>query len=363
MQCLTSSSSNSSSDESVSLYSDSDEDTLDYYDQGNSSEEDKSPDEQNVRNSEEMFREMLPTFSPDLIEHQRNIANSPLEEKSIKGLKESSIVNIGSTCFFNSIMQLLFHLPPIREFLRSSIFNDPDLINIRDTIICMGLHQTINPKEIFSIKDNQIIEKSNHDCKCLLQLLFQNIESSSKNGKDFLRSKFLINFQFTSSDRHIAGDYGYFLTLKLTEPVSTLDELIARNFKTTDGENEITQSISQFPSILILMLDRKDKDRKRLWHCELPYRLDISNFCTEKKKVEYELISMILHNGKGNLSSHYIFMERTKEDDIWLVFNDQYIYLEFAELDAFCGNDLYELRESIRQNQLFTADIVVYQLI
>ena len=143
-----------------------------------------------------------------------------------------------------------------------------------------------------------------------------------------------------------------------------MNDLIDINMKTQEGSSELKSYIANAPPLLLIFIDRKTPQRKNLYYCEIPCYLNIMhNMLNTCANGNYELVSMILHKGMGNLSSHYVYARRCKDiDNTWAIYNDEYIYLEFCSLSEFSGdNDLEYNYTAGNENIKYTADILLYK--
>lgn len=305
--------------------------------------------------------------------------------------------NQGATCYMNSMLQSLFHIPAFR----SLIYNmEPKTQNKKDDEnICLNLQRLFGEMQLsdspcstksltksFGWNDSDIFIQ--HDvqefCRVLLDNLEEKMKGTNLEGRiaDLFRGK-SCSFVRCKEVDYESSKVEYFYDLQLdVEGCDSLEKSFMKylDIDYLEGENkynteqygkqdaEIGVEFLEFPKILQLHLRRFQFDyvtnrmTKLNSFFSFPKEIDLSPFLAKKLNNNnnnyYELFGILVHSGYA-YGGHYFAYLKTSEEPKWYKFNDSIVTVatEKEAIDNNFGGS------EINYNGSFEREFSAYMLI
>jgi len=275
--------------------------------------------------------------------------------------------NIGNTCFFNSVLQLLYQCTILNKLLLSNKF-DGEIVPMYTDFVCKynSSSTSFSPTNIIHLISSKLNRSSNsqEDAEQYLNFLIDNITDElviflKKNNYDNIcitkniTTKRLIfnlftlniiktiqcpNCNFTSS----SNDNINKLYLSITKNNISLQELIHNYlYDQLDNDNQwkcdkckksvnaiINKKIVSMPKYLIIVIKRyNNNNQKNNIPVNMPIALSINN-------LHYCLRGIILHSGSTN-GGHYTYYGNN--NNVWMLYNDSSVNI-CADIDNIKNN-------------------------
>ncbi|OHT15897.1 Clan CA, family C19, ubiquitin hydrolase-like cysteine peptidase [Tritrichomonas foetus] len=267
------------------------------------------------------------------------------------------LINKSATCYMNSILQMLFHIPAFRRLIYSiPITEELTITHALQRLFCL---LQFSPT---SVSTDELIKSFGwtsreafveHDVQEFIRVLLSNLEE--KLQKSHLDGKVAelfhgtishyikcINVDYQTSNKE--DFYDLSITVRgfkdLNDSLTSFvaDEILnGDNQYTTDdyGKQDalMGQKILTLPPVLHLHLTRFEYSatsftglEKVKDSFEFPTTLDLAPFVDDSFKGDskYELFSVLVHIG-DNMGGHYIAYCRPTSEQKWFRFNDAYI--------------------------------------
>ena len=279
------------------------------------------------------------------------------------------LLNQGATCYMNSMLQALFHIPAFRSIVfRMPTTGEEDVSTSIPLCLQRLFYKLQLAKGPCSTKAlttsfgwTRRATMMQHDAQELSRVLIDNLEGKLRNTEmrddiaNLFRGRTKTIFRCKNVEYETAkfDDY-YDLTLQV-KGCANLNESFRRYIMDSYidsfmydadvyGKQEAMRSMSfvSFPDVLQLHLNRLDFDLKTGRpvkvndRFEFPPVLDLSEYETGGKTNIYELFSVLVHSG-GTGGGHYTACLRTTKEPRWFRFNDS-IVTEIGEEEAIAGN-------------------------
>ena len=279
------------------------------------------------------------------------------------------LLNQGATCYMNSMLQALFHIPAFRAIVfRMPTTGEEDV----NTSIPLCLQRLFYKMQLAkgpcstkalttSFGWTRRATMMQHDAQELSRVLIDNLEGKlqSTEMRNDIANLFRGQTKLTVRCKNVEYettkfDEYYDLTLQV-KGCSNLNESFRRYLMDSHidsfmydadvyGKQEAMRSMSfwSFPDVLQLHLNRLDFDLKTGRpvkvndRFEFPPILDLSEYETGGKANIYELFSVLVHSG-GTGGGHYTACLRTTKERRWFRFNDSMV-TEIGEEEAITGN-------------------------
>ncbi|KAH0795975.1 Clan CA, family C19, ubiquitin hydrolase-like cysteine peptidase [Histomonas meleagridis] len=323
--------------------------------------------------------------------YKSSYKNNSKEETGYVGLK-----NQGCTCYLNSFLQSMFHLPAFRRIVYSfhTTGNEDPKTSIPlclQRLFCQMQFsdEPCSTKALtksFGWGDTEAFEQ--HDIHELCCVLLENIEKKLKGTelensiaelfkgqfRSFIRCR---NVKYESS--RVEDFYDLQMTVKgcpnlqkSFENYTETEEFVGDNQYKTDEygpqDADMGTEFISFPKILQLHLRRFDFDYNYMQQIkindkfEFPKEIDLSEFLAEDSKGKpavFELFGVLVHAGNAFAGHYYSFL-RTKLDNQWYEFNDSDVSKtteDKAISDNFGGE--YENSKWSREKS-YSAYILIY---
>jgi ubiquitin C-terminal hydrolase len=266
--------------------------------------------------------------------------------------------NQGCTCYMNSILQSLFHLPAFRRLVYSfptTGTEDPmtnSSLNLQRLFSRMQLGKTtVSTKSLTrSFGWGDVETFIQHDIHEFCRVLMDNIERKLKGSRyensisDLFRGKFISfirckNVTFSKSREEEFYDLQMMVRGKPTLRDSFAayvekEELMGENQYETDDfgkqDAEMGTEFIQFPKVLQLHLHRFDydfeegKQVKINDRFEFPSEIDLAEFLAltaPSQPTCFQLVGVLVHEGAA-YSGHYYAFLRPSPDPQWYEFDD-----------------------------------------
>lgn len=266
----------------------------------------------------------------------------------------NGLINLGSTCYVNSLLQILNSFPNISlqlickqnegfspfvdrlkeimaelKFVRGSSLSIRELV---DTIPNFNCEQQEDAEEFL----NRVVNELNdHGCPEIASTIQGKLQSTTQTANKVIASE--------------TEDF-YFLSIP-TKGLSQLDQALKKYFEdspieggyTLEDTGEKVDALKQiriikWPQYLCLQLQRWDfnydtQERTKLNHkFEFPIQLDTQTFHETSENLRYCLKGVIIHQGTAEEGHYFAIVKHDKSND-WYVCNDQSIdYFEISEL-------------------------------
>jgi ubiquitin C-terminal hydrolase len=289
----------------------------------------------------------------------------------------AGIVNQGNTCYLNSMLQALFHVPYFRSMMMyriSANCTDPIPVALRNLFMQLELRAPmISTKELTHAFGWSAEEAARqHDVHELAQVLFDSLENILKNTPDHdaIKSLFFgaqtyytrcLDADFTS--RRQEGLYDVELTVKGHDSLTNSFEFYVRPEKIdgkycwehedgTKSYHEAERGVlfDRLPPVLMIHPNRVDFDMERMERVTVstkwtfPVEIDLGPFVStpaagcatpaasassleerqdsfgELLSTEYVLRSVIIHSGTAMYGHYYCYVRL--DDGKWVCFND-----------------------------------------
>jgi len=260
------------------------------------------------------------------------------------------LINMGSTCYLNSLIQQLFFIENLRDSIIS--FEESSSHPVLEEF--QQLFGVLHEKTIGSFKPKSfcdslgISSNMQEDVILFLDRLFDNLNKDLKNTKfnDLLTNLFEINLTTTISCKECnsvskSTCSTHYLDLDVVHRKSLFESLQAcTRLETLQGDNayncdicrkkvaaEKIQTVTKLPPVLIMHLKRftvgsDGRSVKLNNFYEFPFELNMSHFSKENSNI-YELKGVIVHSGLLDGGHYYSFVkEESNEKGEWLKFND-----------------------------------------
>ena len=271
----------------------------------------------------------------------------------------SGLQNQGATCYMNSMLQALYHLPIFRQAIyKLDYSNASDEKNIPLNMQKLFAEMELNPSNrpvstkalTTSFGWTQDETWRQHDAQEFLRVIIDNLETKMKTCKElenFIPSLFqgeyksfvkCLNVDYSSSvnqtfydiSLNVHGISSVQESLKKYIEVEKLNDL----YETEKyGKQEAVMGIEflKFPPVLHLHLRRFEYDsitnsmKKINSKFEFPPYLNLSKFkknCADDEEEDiYELFGVLVHRGSSYYGHYYAYLRPTKENT-WYCFND-----------------------------------------
>ncbi|KAH0791742.1 Clan CA, family C19, ubiquitin hydrolase-like cysteine peptidase [Histomonas meleagridis] len=307
--------------------------------------------------------------------------------------------NQGATCYMNSMLQSLFHIPAFRLLIYtmdSTMQNKSD-----DQNICLNLQRLFG---LMQLSDSPVSTKSltrsfgwsdsdsfiQHDIQEFCRVLLDNLEEKMKKtnlegripdlfrgeSRSFIRCR---NVDYESS----RSEYFYDLQLDVVN-CNSLEESFVKyvEHEELDGDNkydteeygkqeaDMGVEFIEFPKVLHLHLRRFQYDfnynrmTKINSYFSFPKTIDLKPYLIQTEENqdedwEYELFGILVHSGYA-YGGHYFAYLRTTPEEKWYKFNDSSVSIatEAEAIDNnFGGVDKYS---TSNYERTYSAYMLIY---
>ena len=316
----------------------------------------------------------------------------------------AGLKNQGSTCYMNSILQSLFHLPKFRKLIYTcnTISNDPDekniLLNLQRLFGIMQLSKdpvsTSDLIKSFGWTNQEVFIQN--DAQEFFKILLDHIETKLKGSSfeneisNLFRGSYItlykckdVNFQNEIKsvfyDISLDVNNSFSLTESFERFVETESLKGENQYNTGDiyGKQDADMRILflEFPKILQIHLRRFQFDSKKNVFAKLnsylsfPEVIDLAPYSVDKDKTNlYELFGVLIHWGTIS-SGHYFAYLRTSKEKRWYMFNDStVIEVSFEEVikagyGGFIRENIDVSHENHQDSQIekkYSAYLLIY---
>lgn len=340
----------------------------------------------------------------DCVEIELKASHVPLVTQQFDSKKETGYVglkNQGATCYMNSMLEALFHLPAFRRIVYSmptTGSEDPETsisLNLQRLFCEMQFDDrpcsTKMLTKSFGWGDLETIMM--HDVQEFNRVLLDNLEKKMKGTdlqnsiSDLFRGRFrsyirCINVNYESSN--IEEFYDLSLVVK---DVSSLEESFEKyveverlcddnQYETpNDGKQDAEMGFEfvEFPNVLHLHLRRFEYDyeldsmNKINDRFEFPKEIDLSKFLAKNadhtKSNIFELYGVLVHFGNV-IAGHYYAYLKTSTDQQWYEFDDENVTKTTAEkaIDDNFGGKIETTHYGYRRSsqKTYSAYMLIY---
>ncbi|KAK8893329.1 hypothetical protein M9Y10_021746 [Tritrichomonas musculus] len=278
----------------------------------------------------------------------------PTNENEYTGLQ-----NQGATCYMNSMLQALYHLPIFRRFIYQMDYseaasdNENIPLNLQRLFAMMQLRiqPAVPTKELtnsfgWSTQDTYM----QHDVQEFCRVILDNLETKMKKQENLknaipylFRGTMKSEIRLKTNDFEKSNTESFYDLSMIVKDTNSLEESFKKYIEPEtisdydtekNGKQEITKSVEfvQFPHVLYLHLRRFEYDpdtqnmKKINSRFEFPETIDLSQFMSKDADPDecqiFDLFGVLVHSG-GSYSGHYFaFLRPSGNEDRWYSFND-----------------------------------------
>ena len=287
----------------------------------------------------------------------------------------AGLANQGATCYLNSLLQALFHLPAFRMIVYQIPIDDGKdkansipynlqklFVNMQHGgVACSTLALT---KSFGWTAEDSFLQRDIQElCRVFIENLEQVLDKTPM--KDSIAKLFrgtmeqyvkCVNVSYESAH----SEFFYDLSVNV-EGCSCLDESLRKflEVEKLEGENQYETTefgkqdavlgtrLTKLPPVLYLHLRRFQYDARTNQEVkinsrfEFPTYLDMSSFVPDGKDEKYELFGILVHSGSAHFGHYYAYLRPTR-DSQWFKFNDRIVTLvdeSVAVEGSFGSND------------------------
>lgn len=341
------------------------------------------------------YRTRLPSpinlFSSQAVQQQSSIIpqfrNTSKEDTGYVGLQ-----NQGATCYMNSLLQSLYHIPSFRRIVYNIPLSGTEDINTCFPLCMQRLFAKMqfsdtpcSTKELttsFGWNDRETFTQ--HDvqefCTVLLDKLSEKLQGTplenslpnllSGEFKSYIRC---INVEFESSKVETFFDLSM-----VVQGIPNLQESFCKYIESEqlNGNNQyrtdefglqdalMGTEFIKFPPVLHLHLRRFQFDYNTLRMTkindkfEFPISIDIKPYIIDSKEEDYtyDLYGVLVHNGRIGGGHYYAYL-RTSTSPQWYKFNDSHVTKATVEEAV---NDNFGGYNSIDVEKTYSAYMLIY---
>lgn len=273
------------------------------------------------------------------------------------------LVNRASTCYMNSVLEMLFYIPAFRKL----IFSIPNSVGIPlelqrlFTLLQLSPTSPTTTDLIHSFGWTAEDSFIQHDIQEFIRVLIDNLEEKLKptelsgqlgsllSGETAVQIK-CINSDFKKETPEIF--YDITLTVKGKKDVyASLQEICEDELFTGDNQYEVetgrkedairSTRFKKLPPVLMFHLSRFEFSinsptgmEKVTDEYDYPTTLDLGPYTDSRESAVYDLLAVLVHIG-GSWGGHYIAY--CKSGNEWFKFNDERVE-KVPEDDAITGN-------------------------
>ena len=303
------------------------------------------------------------------------------------------LINEGNTCYFNSIVQIIYHIPYVRnKFFRISLKNESNKIESEIFLFYFQkiLYKLNTLKQPFSIseqiKNSSFYKKipnfldfiyknfpyrSQQDAQEVFMFIidyFSNIDAEKKEKlKDFFDG--IIKYKIEIKDKNfhyesLTEDKFLFLSLDIDDKTDSLEKCIEKFFQDEELKDENayfcekdnqkhsafkTLKFKKIPEILFFHLKRFGAKNNKIYNkISYPEQMELTKYfdfnevdindinnCNNKKK--YTLFSIIVHEGLINSGHYYTYIYNFDKKHFYK-FNDSTVSKVVNKVEIFEDN-------------------------
>ena len=325
----------------------------------------------NKSNTERVLKELVKNYDMSFWRTPQKPEWFLTPSRSKNHLGKVGLVNLGHTCYFNSLIQQLY----MNKFIRENIIGDEDKKNNSNNVfkqlktlltqMKFTFSDYINPNNMINSIENWDKRKLNPNEQMDVTEFFNLLceRCSCPEIQECFEGKFYSTFTCDECN-HDSSSTETFTTINLqVKNHKNLKESLNSFFEGEifDGENmyfcekckkkvraEKKISIKDLPKSFVFVLNRFEFDYDKMIrnkinnYCELPQKIDMTSFydgVEVDSDLTFDLTGMIIHEGNSEFG-HYYSIIKDEELNKWILFNDNQIMEceeEFIENHAF-GN-------------------------
>ena len=342
----------------------------------------------NKSNTERVLKELVKSYDMSFWRSPQMSEWCLTPSRSKNHLGKVGLLNLGFTCYFNSLIQQLYMIKFIRENIignEDKKYNSNNIfkqLKILLTQMKFSFSEYINPKKLFNSIENwdkrKLNSKEQMDVSEFFNLLYE--KCSCPELQDCFEGKFYSTFTCDECN-HDSSSNETFTTINLqVKNHKNLKESLNSYFEGEifDGENmyfcekckkkvraEKKISIKDLPKCFVFVLNRFEFDYDKMVrnkinsYCELPKKIDITSYydgVEVDSDLTFDLTGMVIHEGNSDFGHYYSII---KDNDLnkWIKFNDDQIS-EFDE--TYLEEECFGIKEENGPTDGPSAYVVFY---
>lgn len=270
----------------------------------------------------------------------------------------TGLQNQGATCYMNSMLQALYHLPIFRRFIYQMDYSeaasdDQNIpLNLQRLFAMMQLRirPSVPTKELTNSFGWTAHETyMQHDVQEFCRVILDNIETKMKkqeNLKDAIgylfRGKVRSEIRLKTGEVENSTIEDFYDLSMIVKDTNSLEESFQKyiepeevsDYDTESGKQEITKTIEfvQFPPVLYIHLRRFEYDqqiqnmKKINSRFEFQESIDLSQYMAENADQTddqiFDLFGVLVHNGSSYGGHYFAYLRPYGDEDEWYKFND-----------------------------------------
>jgi ubiquitin C-terminal hydrolase len=281
---------------------------------------------------------------------------------SVMAEQYCGIRNQGATCYMNSILQALFHLPAFRKIVFQMPAGAPGSVvdSLQHLFAQMqtGTDPVSTEMLVQSFGWDDLARESQQDVQEFMRLIIDNLETKLKDTPqetaiaDLLRGTYRSFVRCVSVDCESARDEAFYDLSLVVKGCKSLEDSLLKFLETErlDGPNQYAtenfgkqdaimgSELVSLPPVLHIHLRRFEYDARRDRMVKVnsryvfPESMDMAEFVPAAQgPMIYDLFGVLVHAGEAHEGHFWAFL-RTSTSPDWFEFNDSNVMVSNADV-------------------------------